>query len=183
MSPDQAPRVLRLRDRVLPLGTRTYVMAILNLTDDSFSGDGVGADVDAAVRRAVAAQEQGADIIDIGAESARADVPVREAGTEAELVARAVHRIAREVDLAVSVDTYKPQVAAGAVDAGAVLINDIGGFKYGTGTAEVAARTGAGLVLNYTYERPKVRPSAPPRYGDVVAEHFAFLRDRVQDAV
>jgi dihydropteroate synthase len=183
MSADDAARVLRLRDRVLPLGARTYVMAIVNLTDDSFSGDGVGADVEAAVRRAVAAQADGADIIDIGAESARADVPSRDAAAEAELVAEAVRRIAGEVDVALSVDTYKPEVAASAVAAGASMINDIGGFKYGIGTAEVAARSRAALVLNYTYERPKVRPSAPPRYDDLIGEHLAFLRERVRDAL
>ena len=73
---------MRAGDRTLPLGERTYVMAIVNLTDDSFSGDGVGRDMDQAVRRAVDAERQGADIIDIGGESARADVPVRDAEEE-----------------------------------------------------------------------------------------------------
>ena len=99
---------LRARDRVLPLGDKTYIMAILNLTEDSFSGDGVGSNLDAAVRRAVTAEADGADIIDIGAESARADVPVRDAGEESELIGRAVERIAGECGLVISADTYKP---------------------------------------------------------------------------
>ena len=174
-----AERVFRARGRVLPLGARTYVMAILNLTTDSFSGDGSGDDLDAAVRRAVAAQEEGADIIDIGAESARADVPVRDAAEEAALVAEAVRRIAAETGLLLSADTYKPAVAEAALQAGAHMINDIGGFMHGTGTAAAAARHGAAIVLNYTYERPKVRPAEPPRYDDLIGAHLAFLRGRI----
>lgn len=171
--------VLRARERVLPIGQKTYIMAILNLTDDSFSGDGVGSDLDAAARRAASAQAEGADIIDIGAESARADVPVRNAGEEAAILARAVERVRAECDLVISADTYKPVVAETALKAGAHMLNDIGGFMEGTATAEVAARYGAALVINYTYERPKVRPSSPPVYADLMGEHLAFLRERV----
>jgi dihydropteroate synthase len=157
-------------------------MAILNLTDDSFSSDGTGADADAAVRRAVRAQTEGADIIDIGAESARSDVPARDAAEEAEFVARVIERVAADVDLVISTDTYKPSVAEAAVVAGAHIINDIGGFKLGAGTAEVAAKQGAALVLNYTYERPKVRPAKPPVYGDLIGEHVGFLSDAMRTA-
>lgn len=174
--------MLRARGHILPLGRRTYVMAIVNLTDDSFSGDGVGADVERAVRRAVAAVADGADIIDIGAESARADVPVRDEAQEAELLARAIDRIRGETAAVISADTYKPSVAEAAVQAGAAIINDIGGFKLGTGTAAAAARSGAALVLNYTYERPKVRPASPPRYANLIAEHLRFLADAARTA-
>lgn len=183
-SRDQSDRAatLRARDRVLPLGARTYVMAILNLTDDSFSGDGVGDDLDEAVRRALAAAADGADIIDVGGESARADVPVRDEREEADVVGAAVHRIAREVDALVSVDTYKRAVAEAGLQAGASMINDISGLVGDAPTAAVAAKYGAALVINYSYERPKVRPSEPPRYDDVVAEHIRFLLDRIRVA-
>ncbi|HLB23050.1 MAG TPA: dihydropteroate synthase [Dehalococcoidia bacterium] len=183
MPAPEAHPPLRARDRVLPIGRRTYVMAILNLTADSFSGDGVGSDLDEAVRKAVAAQTEGADIIDLGAESARADVPVRDPGEEAGIVAEAVRRVAVETDLLISVDTYKRPVAEAALQAGAHVVNDIGGFMYDAGTAEAAARFGAALVINYTYERPKIRPSEPPQYGDLVGQHLAFLRDRIATAV
>ncbi len=181
--PDRAPRLLRARDRLLPLGNKTYVMAILNLTDNSFSGDGSGADLDAAVRHVVAAQEAGADIIDIGAESARADVPARDSDEEAAFVGEAFRRIATETDLVLSVDTYKKPVAEAALAAGAHIVNDIGGFMNGIGTAEAAAAAGAALVLNYTFERPKVRPAEPPRYDDLIAAHLAFLRSRAEMAL
>jgi dihydropteroate synthase len=167
---------------VLPLGRKTYVMAIVNLTTDSFSGDGVGGDVDAAIRRAAQAQADGADIVDLGAESARADVPVRDSVEEAALMHEAVRRIAAETDMVISADTYKEAVAEAALQAGAHIINDIGGFMYDTGTAEATARHGAALVVNYTFERPKIRPSEPPRYDDLIGAHISFLRERVDMA-
>jgi dihydropteroate synthase len=176
------PRILRARDRALSLGARTYVMAILNVTDDSFSGDGTGDDVDAALRRAAAAARDGAHIVDVGGESARADVPARDAGEEAQLVAAVVRRVAAEVDVLVSVDTYKPAVAEAALQAGAHIINDIGGLTDGAGTAEAAARHGAALVINFTAERPKVRPAAPPKYDDVIEAHARFFRERTAAA-
>jgi len=175
-------RALRARDRTLPLGERTYVMAILNLTGDSFSGDGVGRNPEAAIRRASVAIEDGADMIDVGAESARADVPAREPDDEAQLVGTVIHRLARETGAMISVDTYKGEVAEAALEAGAHIVNDIGGFKNGTGTAVAAAKHGAGLVINYTFERPKVRPGQPPAYDDLIVEHLAFLRERIAEA-
>ena len=180
MEPIRPP--LRARDHVLPLGARTYVMAILNLTDNSFSGDGTGADLDAAARRVVEAAGEGADIIDVGAESARADVPVRQADEEAQFVGEAIRRIAAETDALISVDTYKRAVAEAALQAGACIVNDIGGFMYDTGTAQAAAKYGAALVINYTYERPKIRPAEPPQYDDLVGAHMAFFRDRIATA-
>jgi dihydropteroate synthase len=174
--------VLRARGRDLPLGARTYVMAIVNLTDDSFSGDGVGADLDAAVRLAVAAQQDGADIIDIGGESARAEAPARDAREEAQSVGEAFRRIMREVDCTLSVDSYKPVVAQAALDAGAHIVNDIAGFTTGDATARIAARYGAAYVINYTVERPKIRPSSPPQYNDVVHQHVAFFEQRLRTA-
>lgn len=162
---------------MLPLGARTYVMAIVNLTDDSFSGDGVGDDLGAALRMAVAAQAAGADIIDIGGETARADRPVRDEDEEAHLVGDAVRRISREVDAVISVDTYKGAVAAAAIEAGAHMVNDIAGFKHGDATARIAGAAGAAFVVNYTYERPKIRPASPPVYDDLIEAHLAFLRD------
>jgi dihydropteroate synthase len=182
---DASPHVFALRCPrfELPIGEKTYVMGIVNLTPDSFSGDGVGRDVPAAVERAKRLVAEGADIVDIGAESARADVPVADPREEIAAIVPVVERLSRETDVLISVDTYKPVVAEAAVRAGAHIVNDIGGFKYGTGTAEVAARYGAALVLNYTYERPKVRPSRPPVYADLIAEHLAFLQERIEMAL
>ena len=108
----------------LAWGVRTYVMGIINVTPDSFSGDGLGGDVSAVVDQALRFQEE---------ELARL-MPTLEA-------------VVRQVELPISVDTYKAEVAKRAVDAGAVIINDIWGLKPGAELAQVAAETGAGLVL------------------------------------
>lgn len=173
-SSDRPP--LRARDRVMPLGAKTYVMAIVNLTVESFSGDGVGNDVETALRRAVRAEADGADIVDVGGESARADAPVRDTDEEAAVVGEAMRRIAAECGLVISVDTYKPAVAETALQAGAHMINDIAGFTLGSGTAEVAAGYGAAFVVNFTLERPRIRPRTPPVYEDLIGHHLEFLR-------
>lgn len=157
---------------------RPYIMGILNLTEDSFSGDGVARDVPAAVRRAAALREAGADIIDVGAETARADRPALDITEEAAIVAPVVAALAGEGHL-VSIDTYKPVVAVTALQAGAGIVNDISGLTQGMGAAEAAARSGAGYVLNYSYSVPKRRPEKPPVYRDVVVETLAWMCDRV----
>jgi dihydropteroate synthase len=178
---DERPALIA-RDRVLPMGRKTYVMAIINLTDDSFSADGVGSDIDAAVGLAVQAESDGADIIDVGGESARADAPVRDAGEEAESVGAAIERIRRECGCVISVDTYKAAVAEAALQAGAHIVNDIGGMKEGHGTLDAAIRAGAALLINFTREPPKVRPKAPPAYGNLIGEHVEFLGESIKEA-
>ena len=131
----------------LAWGVRTYVMGIINVTPDSFSGDGLGGDVSAVVDQALRFQEEGADILDIGAESTR---PGHEKISVEEELARlmpTLEAVVRQVELPISVDTYKAEVAKRAVDAGAVIINDIWGLKPGAELAQVAAETGAVLVL------------------------------------
>jgi dihydropteroate synthase len=171
-------RAWRVRGHELDV-TRPLLMGILNLTGDSFSGDGVGGDAGAARRRANELRAAGAAIIDVGGESARADRPVREAEEEAEAVARAVEALTSEGHV-LSVDTYKPPVARAAVVAGASIVNDISGLTLSLGAAAVAAQHGAGYVLNYSFSEPKKRPPAPPVYGDVVSETLGWMFSRVQ---
>lgn len=121
-------------------------MAIVNVSPDSFSGDGVSG-VDAAVRRAEEAAEQGADLIDIGGQSTRPGF--EEIGVEEEIrrVAPAIERVVRAVDLPVSVDAYRAPVVAAALDAGAHLVNDIWGFRHDPGVAALVAGRGAAAVI------------------------------------
>jgi dihydropteroate synthase len=171
-------RAWKLRRRELELD-RPHIMGILNLTEDSFSGDGVGKDVQGALEQADRLRAAGADIIDVGAETARADRPVMDPAIEAALVAGVVAALTQAGHI-VSVDTYKGEVARAALVAGAEIVNDISGLTAGTGAAEEAARAGAGYVLNYSYSVPKRRPEHPPRYGDVVAETVAWMFERVE---
>jgi dihydropteroate synthase len=169
----------RLRTRALPLD-RPVIMGILNLTDDSFSGDGVGRDVTGAMGRAEALRTAGADIVDVGAESARADRPVMDERQEAELVGRVVEQLTAEGHV-VSIDTYKGIVAQAALQAGAEIVNDISGLTLGVAAAQEAASAGAGYVLNYSYSVPKRRPDAPPVYVDVVAETVAWMETQLAE--
>jgi dihydropteroate synthase len=170
-------RFWRLRIRELPLD-RPHIMGILNLTEDSFSGDGVGRNVTAALRRAEELRSAGAEIVDVGAETARADRPALDEADEAAAVAPVVAALTREGHC-VSIDTYKPAVAAAALDAGAEAVNDISGLTLGTGAASQAAKAAAGYVLNYSYSVPKRRPDSPAVYGDVVAETIDWMHSRV----
>ncbi|MCY4527815.1 MAG: dihydropteroate synthase, partial [Chloroflexi bacterium] len=111
-------------------GERTYVMGVINVTPDSFSNDGVGGDVEAAVRMAARFQEDGADIIDVGGESTRppgiyGDSKPVTAEEELGRVLPMIEAITRETDLPVSIDTYKGEVAQAAIEAGASMINDV----------------------------------------------------------
>ncbi len=128
-------------------GTRTFVMGVINCTTDSFAGDGVGHDTAAAVRRAVAMAEGGADILDIGAESTRPGF--KPVGAEEELarLIPAISAVRRELDIPISVDTTKGVVARAALNAGASIINDVNGLRGEEEVALCVAKTGATAVV------------------------------------
>ena len=159
----------------LAWGVRTYVIGIINLTPDSFSGDGLGGDVDAAVDLALRFQDEGADILDIGAESTRPGHKQISLNKELARLMPALEAVAKRVDLPISVDTYKAAVARRAVDAGAVIINDIWGLKAEPELAEVAAETCAGLVLMHNQKGTQ--------YGDLVPNLVSSLEDSVRTAL
>ncbi len=128
-------------------GERTYVMGIINLTPDSFSGDGLGDDVEAAIAQARRFAAEGADILDIGGESTRPGGPPTPAAEELRRVMPVLERVAREIPLPVSIDTYKAEVASGALKAGAAMINDVWGLKQDPHLAQLAADSGVPLIL------------------------------------
>jgi dihydropteroate synthase len=175
------PRFLRLCGRLIELGPRPLLMGIVNATPDSFSDAGDHPTLEARVERAAALLEAGADLIDVGGESASGFVPAVEADDEIARVVPLVERIAALGGL-VSVDTYKPAVAAAAIDAGAVLVNDVSGLR-DAALADVCAATGAGLVIMHTRVPPKDTLLDPSRYDDVVADVAGFLHERIAVAV
>lgn len=141
------PQATRIGDSLFKWGRRTYIMGIINLTPDSFSGDGLGVNADSAVDRAKRFIAEGADIIDIGGESTRPDCQPISAEEELERVIPTIERLAAEVSVPISIDTYKSQVAKRAIAAGAGMINDVWGLKLDARLAEVAAKAGVPLVL------------------------------------
>ena len=138
---------LTIGRRQFAWGTRTYVMGIINVTPDSFSGDGLGSDADAAVAQGRRFQEEGADILDVGGESTRPGSAEVSAEEELSRVLPVVERLAREVDIPVSIDTSKAEVARAALEAGAVLVNDVWGFGRDPEIAGVVARFAVPAVI------------------------------------
>jgi dihydropteroate synthase len=128
-------------------GRRTYVMGIVNTTPDSFSGDGVDLDRDAAVRIAEQQIAEGADIIDVGGESTRPGAgPVAEMD-QLRRVVPVIEMLAQRVSVPISVDTSKSAVARAAIEAGASLVNDITGFREDLALSELVASTGVAAVI------------------------------------
>ena len=169
---------LRLRDRRLELGPRPLLMGIVNASPDSFSDAGEHA---APVAHGAALLAAGADLLDVGGESARGDTPPAPEEVEIARVAPVVERLASEHGALVSVDTYKPAVAAAAIAAGACMVNDVSGLR-DPALADVCARTGAALVVMHTRAAPKETLLEPDAYDDVVADVAAFLRERMDAA-
>ncbi|PQD93973.1 dihydropteroate synthase [Pradoshia eiseniae] len=139
----------------LDMSGRTLIMGILNMTPDSFSDGGRYNAVDTALERACQLVQDGADIIDIGGESTRPGYEQISAEEEIERVVPIIERLAKEVDVPISIDTYKAEVARAALKAGAHIINDIWGAKADPHMAKVAAETGAPIILMHNrQEKP-----------------------------
>lgn len=180
------PVILRLKTATLDLGARTHIMGVLNVTPDSFSDGGrlmAGArpDVARAVKEALRMVEDGADIIDVGGESTRPGSTGVSQAEEIDRVCPVIEAIVRNTPVPVSVDTYRPATAKAAMDAGASIINDISGMSFDTDMPCVAAKTGAAVVLMHMKGTPQDM-QADPRYGDLVGEVAAFLRDAAKRA-
>lgn len=172
------PRPLQVRDLVLDFGSRTFVMGIVNVTPDSFSGDGLlseGSAVEAALTQALRMVTEGADILDVGGESTRpGHAPVDESEELERVVAVIAAIRARLPGVPISIDTSKPRVAQGALAAGADIINDVAGVTGDAALAPIAAAHGAPYVLMHSRR--------VARYRDVAAEVVADLRAALESA-
>ena len=169
---------LRAGDGSVELGRRPWLMGIVNASPDSFSDSGLHRDRDSQLRLAAELHGAGADIIDVGGESATTGRPPVDAAEEIELVAPLIERIAAELDVLVSADTYKPAVARAAIAAGARIVNDVSGLR-DPELADVCAESGAALVVMHTRAAPRERLQDPDLYADVTEEVLAFLRERL----
>jgi dihydropteroate synthase len=134
-------------DMMFAWGQRTYVMGVLNLTPDSFSGDGLDRDVEAAVARARMMVAAGADVLDVGGESTRPGAEPIAAEEEIARVVPVIECLARELACPISVDTYKSSVARAALQAGARIVNDVWGLRMDPSLARVAAEADVMLIL------------------------------------
>jgi dihydropteroate synthase len=171
-------RVLRAGGRRITLGGTPLLMGIVNASPDSFSDAGELVDLAAQVARARELAAAGARMIDVGGESAFGGRPPLPADEEAERVVPIIEAVARELDVLISVDTYKPAVAEVAIAAGAHIVNDVSGLR-DPELAEVCAGAGAGLVLMHTRVEPKGTLLDPGYYDDVVADVRDFLSEHM----
>lgn len=156
---------------------RPMIMAVINATPDSFSDAGKYATIEARMERTEEVLRQGADILDIGGQSAITGVPEISEDEEIERITPVIEWVAANTSAIMSIDTYRPKVAAAALEAGAHIINDISGLLHPE-LADVVAKYRAGYILMHNRGRPKVRLTDANLYEDVVADVLEFMDDR-----
>lgn len=158
----------------LPIGKRTYIMGILNVTPDSFSDGGQYIDIEAAVKKARQMVQDGADILDVGGESTRPGYTPVDAQDEINRVVPVIEKLAAELDVPISVDTSKATVAEKAFEAGAVILNDVWGLQRDPLMAGVVSRHHASVVVMHNQEEKQ--------YRDVMGDIINFLQVSVEIA-
>jgi dihydropteroate synthase len=171
------PKIWRHRTGEIVLD-RTQVMGVLNVTPDSFSDGGRYFAPDAATRRGFDLVEEGADLLDIGGESTRPGSDPVSADEEWRRIGAVIRSLAAKVQVPITVDTMKPDVAAKAMEAGASIVNDVSGLQ-DPAMVRLVARARAGVVAMHMLGNPKTMQDHP-RYRDVVAEVRSFLGDRIR---
>ncbi|MGH9733247.1 MAG: dihydropteroate synthase, partial [Candidatus Acidiferrales bacterium] len=172
---------LKLPTRTLILGERTLVMGVLNVTPDSFSDGGVHLDPDAAIARAFEIERQGADILDIGAESTRPGSEGISAEEELRRLLPVLEKLRGKLKIPISIDTSKSEVAASAAEAGAEMVNDVTALRNDPRLADVVRRNKLALVLMHMRGTPRtMQKGAFTR--DVIRDVMAGLRRSISTA-
>ncbi|MFN2499532.1 MAG: dihydropteroate synthase [Pyrinomonadaceae bacterium] len=165
--------------RTLPIGERTLVMGILNVTPDSFSDGGEYSSPDKALAHAEEMISEGTDIIDVGGESTRpGGAAVVSAEEEMKRVLPVIEALAKRSDVPISIDTTKAEVAHAALDAGASIVNDISALRFDFRVADESAKAGAGLVLMHSRGTPATMHKLPP-VADIFHEVTKSLRSSI----
>jgi dihydropteroate synthase len=175
-----AQLVWRVGDLELDCAERTLIMGIINVTPDSFSDGGRFLDHRAAVEHAMGMVDDGADIVDVGGESTRPGSDPVSPEEERDRVVPVIETLASKVPVPISVDTRKPAVVKAAVDAGAVIVNDVSGGR-DPAMFRVVEAARVGIVLMHMKGEPKTMQQRP-HYDDVVGEVHEYLRERIEAA-
>jgi len=172
---------LKLGGNSLNLSSRTHLMGVLNVTPDSFSDGGRFFKPERAIKQALLMAEEGADIIDVGGESTRPGADEVSAEEESRRVLPVIDELAKKVDLPVSIDTYKSEVARRALDAGAAMINDISALRFDPRMGKVAKDYDVPVVLMHIKGTPK-NMQKNPSYANVIEEISDYLKESVEMA-
>jgi dihydropteroate synthase len=163
----------------LPIGERTLVMGVLNVTPDSFSDGGEFFSIESALAHAERMIAEGADIIDVGGESTRpGGAAIVSAEEELQRVLPVIRQLAKRSHIPISIDTTKAAVARAALDAGAAIVNDISALRFDSQIADEVAKAGAGLVLMHSRGTPSALHGLPP-VEDIIEEVTSSLRDSI----
>jgi dihydropteroate synthase len=165
----------------MPIGERTLIMGILNVTPDSFSDGGQFVTLDTALAQAEKMIAEGADIIDVGGESTRPGGEPVSFQEEIERVVPVIEALVKRTEVPISVDTTKSEVARAALDAGAAIVNDISALRFDFYVADAVARAGAGLVLMHSRGTPATMHRSPP-VADIMHEVIHSLRASINMA-
>ncbi len=166
---------LTWRNFILDFDKKTQIMGILNVTPDSFSERGTYFDKDAAIERALAMVEDGADIIDVGGESTRPGSDPLPVDEELRRVLPVIKALAPRVSIPLSIDTYKADIARRALDAGAAMVNDISGLRFDPDMPKVVASYDAAVVIMHIKGTPQ-HMQQNPRYDALIPEILDYLR-------
>lgn len=156
-------------------GERTFIMGVVNITPDSFSGDGLGNDIDAALAQSRRFIQEGADIIDVGGESTRPESASISVDEELKRVIPLIDKLAKEATVPISIDTYRTEVARRALEAGAAMVNGVWGFQRDEKLPQVAAEWGVPVVITSNQ-----RETA---YDEILPEVIASLRKDINLAL
>jgi len=172
-------RKLKIGKKIYEIGKRTYIMGILNVTPDSFYDGGKYFDLESAVERAKQMEKEGADIIDVGGESTRPFSKKIDETEEMKRVLPVIEAISNEINIPISIDTYKPRVAEKAIEAGASMVNDITALK--NGMERVVKEYNIPVVLMHMKGTPETM-QINPYYDDVIEEIIDFFNKRIKFA-
>lgn len=177
------PKILTryVKDRLIEFPDRPLLMGVVNVTPDSFFDGGRYMDVESAVAHAVRLVEEGADLLDVGAESTRPGADIVNEVEESRRAIPVVAAIARAVTVPISIDTSKAVIAREALSAGAVLVNDVTALRGDPAMVDVVASVGAGIVLMHMRGTPRTMQQAP-HYDDVIGEISEFFEERIRFA-
>ena len=175
----QSQFLLKCGEKVIDLSSRTHIMGILNVTPDSFSDGGEYFDTNRAVERGIQMAEEGADIIDIGAESTRPGAEPISTDAELKRLLPVLEQLLKTIDVPISVDTYKSEVAESALRAGAHIINDISGLRFDPAMKDVVARFDAPIIIMHIKGEPK-NMQIDPYYEDVMIEISDYLAESIR---
>jgi dihydropteroate synthase len=175
-------RLWKIGERIVDLSKRGMIMGVLNVTPDSFSDGGEYFDADQAIERGIQIAAEGADIIDIGGESTRPGAEPVSAEEELRRVIPVIERLRTKIEIAISIDTSKSEVARAALDAGASIINDVTAGRGDAKMLPLAAKRSAVLVLMHMQGEPRTMQKNP-HYSDVVREVGDFFRQQYARAI